>query len=87
MEEFYDLPQGVKIDYTGQIEEQNKQMQFLVGAFFSGLGLIMLILVFQFGGVSKPAIIMTAIFLSFIVVLSSLCLYALFGVMFWVLTR
>jgi multidrug efflux pump subunit AcrB len=57
---------------TGQIEEQNKQMQFLVGAFFSGLGLIMLILVFQFGGISKPAIIMTAIFLSFIGVFGGL---------------
>lgn len=66
MEEFNDLPGGVKIDYTGQIEEQNKQMIFLVGAFFSGLGLIALILVFQFGGISKPLIIMIAIFLSFI---------------------
>ncbi|MEP5613399.1 MAG: efflux RND transporter permease subunit [Cyclobacteriaceae bacterium] len=66
MQEFVGLPDGVKIDYTGQIEEQNKQMAFLVGAFFSGLGLIALILVFQFGGVSKPLIIMIAIFLSFI---------------------
>ncbi|GGW28923.1 efflux RND transporter permease subunit [Arenibacter certesii] len=66
MEEFKDLPNGIKIDYTGQIEEQNKQMLFLVGAFFTGLGLIMLILIFQFGGISKPIIIMIAIFLSFI---------------------
>lgn len=74
MDEFQNLPLGVKIDYTGQIEEQNKQMQFLMGAFFSGLGLIMLILVFQFGGISKPAIIMTAIFLSFIGVFGGLIL-------------
>ncbi len=73
MEDFR-LPSAVKIDYTGQIEEQNKQMQFLVGAFFSGLGLIMLILVFQFGSVSKPAIIMAAIFLSFIGVFGGLML-------------
>jgi len=72
MEDFKNLPAGVKIDYTGQIEEQNKQMAFLMGAFFSGLGLIMLILVFQFGGISKPAIIMTAIFLSFIGVFGGL---------------
>ncbi|MGB5461252.1 MAG: efflux RND transporter permease subunit, partial [Eudoraea sp.] len=72
MEEYSGVPANVKIDYTGQIEEQNKQMQFLVGAFFSGLGLIMLILVFQFGGISKPAIIMTAIFLSFIGVFGGL---------------
>lgn len=69
------LPKNIEIDYTGQIEEQNKQMTFLMGAFFTGLGLIMLILVFQFGGVSKPAIIMTAIFLSLIGVFGSIILF------------
>ncbi|MCP4977185.1 MAG: efflux RND transporter permease subunit [Maribacter sp.] len=72
MEEFKNLPPDIKIDYTGQIEEQNKQMQFLVGAFFSGLSLIMLILIFQFSGISKPIIIMIAIFLSFIGVFGGL---------------
>ena len=72
MLDFKNKPSGVKIDFTGQIEEQNKQMSFLMGAFFSGLGLIMLILVFQFGGISKPAIIMMAIFLSFIGVFGGL---------------
>ncbi|WP_271767229.1 efflux RND transporter permease subunit [Aquimarina algiphila] len=66
MASFPKLPRGVDIDYTGQIEEQDKQMKFLMGAFFSGLGLIMLILIFQFSSVSKPTIIMIAIFLSFI---------------------
>lgn len=59
-------PDGIKIDYTGQIEEQNKQQAFLGGAFFAGLGLIMLILIFQFSSISKPTIIMIAIFLSLI---------------------
>jgi multidrug efflux pump subunit AcrB len=72
MQNFKSLPPDIKIDYTGQIEEQNKQMNFLVGAFFSGLGLIMLILIFQFGGISKPLIIMIAIFLSFIGVFGGL---------------
>ena len=72
MEGFSDLPLGVKVDYTGQIEEQTKQMNFLVGAFFSGLGLIFLILIFQFNSVSKPGIIMLAIFLSLIGVFSGL---------------
>ncbi|MDT0606034.1 efflux RND transporter permease subunit [Croceitalea rosinachiae] len=72
MENFKGLPAGVKIDYTGELEEQAKQQAFLMGAFFSGLGLIMLILVFQFGGISKPAIIMMAIFLSFIGVFGGL---------------
>ena len=72
MENFKGMPEGVKIDYTGELEEQAKQQAFLMGAFFSGLGLIMLILVFQFGGISKPAIIMMAIFLSFIGVFGGL---------------
>ncbi|PTM11812.1 MAG: copper transporter [Bacteroidetes bacterium] len=66
MRSYEGLPENVKIDYTGQIEEQNKQMAFLMGAFFTGLGLIFFILIFQFNSVSKPAIIMLAIFLSFI---------------------
>ncbi|WP_282071548.1 efflux RND transporter permease subunit [Polaribacter atrinae] len=66
MKNFKDLPKGIKIDYTGQLEEQNKQMLFLVGAFFTGLALIFFILIFQFNSVSKPGIIMLAIFLSFI---------------------
>ncbi|QCX37156.1 efflux RND transporter permease subunit [Aureibaculum algae] len=66
MKSYEDLPENINIDYTGQIEEQNKQMTFLVGAFFTGLGLIFFILIFQFNSVSKPAIIMLAIFLSFI---------------------
>ncbi len=74
MKEFAGLPHDIKIDYTGEIEEQNKQQNFLVGAFFSGLGLIILILVFQFGGISKPLIIMLAIFLSFIGVFGGLML-------------
>lgn len=72
MKNFKGLPEGVKIDYTGQIEEQNKQMAFLVGAFFSGLALIFFILIFQFNSVSKPGIIMLAIFLSFIGVFGGL---------------
>lgn len=72
MESFDGTPATVKIDYTGQLEEQAKQQAFLIGAFFSGLGLIMLILIFQFGGISKPLIIMIAIFLSFIGVFGGL---------------
>ena len=72
MKNFKDLPRGIKIDYTGQIEEQNKQMNFLVGAFFTGLALIFFILIFQFNSVSKPGIIMLAIFLSFIGVFGGL---------------
>jgi len=66
MKSYEGLSEDIHIDYTGQIEEQNKQMAFLVGAFFTGLGLIFFILIFQFNSISKPTIIMIAIFLSFI---------------------
>ena len=60
------IPEDIKVNYTGQIEEQEKQMTFLMGAFFAGLGLIFFLLIFQFSSISKPMIIMIAIFLSFI---------------------
>jgi multidrug efflux pump len=66
MKAFEGMPASIKIDYTGQLEEQNKEQAFLMGAFFTGLGLIFLILIFQFNSISKPAIIMVAIFLSLI---------------------
>ncbi|MBC9794908.1 efflux RND transporter permease subunit [Sinomicrobium weinanense] len=61
--------------FTGEMEEQEKNMTFLMGALFSGLGLIMLLLIFQFGSISKPTIIMLAIFLSFIGVLFGLVIF------------
>jgi multidrug efflux pump subunit AcrB len=72
MKNFEGMPSDVKIDYTGQIEEQNKEQAFLMKAFFTGLFLIFLILIFQFNSVSKPTIIMIAIFLSLIGVFSGI---------------
>ena len=62
----FQYPKDVDIQFTGEMEEQGKQMAFLLGALATGLGLIMLLLVFQFSSISKPTIIMMAIFLSFI---------------------
>ena len=75
MNNFTELPNNIKIDYTGQIEEQNKEMAFLVGAFFTGLALIFFILIFQFNSVSKPGIIMLAIFLSLIGVFGGMVIF------------
>jgi len=75
MKNFTELPNTIKIDYTGQIEEQNKEMTFLVSAFFIGLGLIFFILIFQFNSVSKPGIIMLAIFLSLIGVFGGMVIF------------
>lgn len=59
-----EIPADISIDYTGQIKKQQEQMRFLSRAFFIGLGLIFFLLIFQFNSVSKPFIIMTAIFMS-----------------------
>ncbi|MGF1556304.1 efflux RND transporter permease subunit [Paucihalobacter sp.] len=72
MKSYDGIPEGISIDYTGQIEEQGKQMAFLLSAFFIGLGLIFFLLIFQFNSISKPGIIMLAIFLSFIGVFGGL---------------
>ena len=53
MKNFPNLPATVDVDYTGEIEEQNKQQSFLIGAFFTGLALIFFILIFQFNSVFK----------------------------------
>ena len=74
MKNFDEISTSIKIDYTGQIEEQNKQQAFLGGAFFKGLALIFFILIFQFNSISKPTIIMIAIFLSFIGVFGGIVL-------------
>ncbi|VXB28103.1 Copper transporter [Flavobacterium sp. 9AF] len=63
---FKNMPKAIDVDYTGQLEEQEKQMKFLMGALVTGLFLIFLILIFQFNSVSRPGIIMVAVFLSFI---------------------
>ncbi len=75
MMNFTEMPDNIKIDYTGQIEEQNKEMAFLVSAFFIGLSLIFFILIFQFNSVSKPGIIMLAIFLSLIGVFGGMVIF------------
>ncbi len=62
----FDMPKGTSYAFTGEMEEQAKQMSFLVGALFTGLFLIFLILIFQFSSIAQPVIIMVAIFLSFI---------------------
>ncbi len=61
----YPLDMGVEFKFTGEIEEQDKNMTFLSNALLAALALIMLLLVFQFNSISKPIIILISIFLSF----------------------
>jgi multidrug efflux pump subunit AcrB len=61
----YKLPKNVQFKFSGEIEEQEKNMNFLSSALLAALGLILLLLVFQFNSISKPLIILLSIFLSF----------------------
>ena len=61
----YPLDFGVEFKFTGEIEEQEKNMTFLSNALLAALALIMLLLVLQFNSISKPIIILISIFLSF----------------------
>ncbi len=61
----YPLDVRVEFKFTGEIEEQDKNMAFLSNALLAALALIMLLLVFQFNSISKPIIILISIFLSF----------------------
>lgn len=72
---FDELPKGVRYQFTGLMEEQEANMSFLMGALLTGLGLILLLLILQFNSISKPLIIMMAIFLSFIGVLFGLVIF------------
>jgi multidrug efflux pump subunit AcrB len=71
----YSLPKGINYNFTGEQEEQAKNMAFLVKALVIALALILLIIVAQFNSVSKPIIIFVAIILSFIGVLFGLVVF------------
>ncbi len=58
------LPEGYEYKFTGEQEEQDESVAFLVSALLIALALIMLILVSQFNSVVKPFIIMTSVLLS-----------------------
>ncbi|RYJ41394.1 Cation/multidrug efflux pump [Flavobacterium beibuense] len=61
----YKMPSEITYSFTGEQEEQSKNMVFLVKALLIALGGIVLILVAQFNSVSKPVIIMMSVVLSF----------------------
>ncbi len=60
------IPADVTIKQTGQGEQEQENLSFLLGALLTALGLIFLILVLQFNSMSKPFIVLTEIFFSVI---------------------
>ncbi|AXG73511.1 AcrB/AcrD/AcrF family protein [Flavobacterium arcticum] len=61
----YKMPEDIGYAFTGEQEEQSKNMSFLVKALLIALGGIVLILVAQFNSISKPVIIMVSVLFSF----------------------
>ncbi|MCP9236264.1 efflux RND transporter permease subunit [Lewinella sp. JB7] len=65
----YDLPQGFSYEFTGEQQQQQEDVGFLLGAFVFALFLIFIIIVAQFNSISSPFIILTSVILSTIGVL------------------
>lgn len=61
----YKTPDGITYRFGGEQEEQGKNMNFLLFALFLAMSLVTSIIVFQFNSLSKTAIIMMTILLSF----------------------
>ncbi|MBK9272177.1 MAG: efflux RND transporter permease subunit [Saprospiraceae bacterium] len=61
-----ELPEGYRVDFTGELEQQQETMDFLSVAFGAALALMLLILVSQFNSVVKPLIIFSTVLFSLI---------------------
>jgi multidrug efflux pump subunit AcrB len=61
-----DIPEGYSIKMTGQEEEMQETMSFLILAFGGAFALMFLILVTQFNSIIKPMIIATTVIFSLI---------------------
>ncbi len=72
MKEYKELPNGIEYSFTGQMEEQEKEMAFLSKALLIAVFLILLIIVAQFNSYSMPTVIMLTVLLSLIGVLLGL---------------
>ena len=71
----YELPRGIKVDFTGEQEEQAKELSFLSGALLIAVFLIFLILVSQFNSASTPFIILVTVVFSLIGVFLGLVIF------------
>ena len=62
--EGFDFPQGFTYEFTGEQQQQQEDVGFLLGAFVFALFLIFIIIVAQFNSISSPFIILTSVVLS-----------------------
>ncbi len=71
----YNLPEGNAISFTGEQEEQAKEMAFLGNALMIAVFLIFLIIVSQFNSMSTPIIIVGSVVFSLIGVFMGLVIF------------
>jgi multidrug efflux pump subunit AcrB len=75
------LPDGYRLSYTGQQQEQQESQDFLFSAFLWALFLIAFILISQFDSILKPVLILSTVMLSTVGVLIGLLIFRMpFGV-------
>jgi multidrug efflux pump subunit AcrB len=60
----FDMPEGYNYEFTGEQEEQQESMDFLIRALIIAAVLIMIILVTQFNSLVKPLIIISSVIFS-----------------------
>lgn len=73
--EAYETPEGISVEFTGQQEDQAKEMAFLSTALMIAVFLIFLILVAQFNSALTPFIIVGSVVLSLIGVFLGLVIF------------
>lgn len=71
----FDMPEGYTWAFTGQQEEQAKELEFLVTALAAALFMIFLIITAQFNSISTPFIIGFSVFFSMIGVFLGLVIF------------
>ncbi len=90
----YSMPPGYNCTFTGEQQEQDESMAFLIRALIIAIALIMIILVSQFNSIFKPLIIMASVLFStigvfggiatfkmdFIVIMTGIGIVALAGI-------
>lgn len=73
----YSMPEGFKYKFTGEQEDMEETMDFLLQALLIAVSSIMIILVTQFNSFAKPGIIIASVFFSTIGVFGGLALFSM----------
>ncbi|MFW5751797.1 MAG: efflux RND transporter permease subunit [bacterium] len=76
MEEF-EMPGGYSYQFTGEQQEQQESMDFLINALLIALALILIILVSQFNSLIRPLIILTSVVFSTIGVFGGIATFSM----------